>query len=381
MSSYHSSFSYNGENSFKDKNLIVVSFEPDEGFTDSFLSMENVSDDYFDRTKKFNYGSRYNTSAEIQITVIKRDGSDMKLNDFRVCAKWLTGARTDSWLDLYVGEDITYSFLGKFTNLEQYKLDARTVGLRLTFSSISPWAYSAPQTFNCSIRQTIESIDSGLLVKPEPEAIYISSANDILYISDYGYHISLDYYDEALSINGWDDELNFDYHNEELLFKDSDNHPYFGHDNGVLFLNNLDPTSCFDINSDGVIYVDKLNSITIDNQTDDLYTYIYLDIDYKNESGNFLAINNTTLSEETKIYNITQNELISISSKQFIISDIPNKIFGDSFNFIWPRLRAGINEFLVECGGNGTIKFTYRYPMKVGDCTIDASASGVNIYC
>lgn len=362
-------------------NLIVVSFEPDEGFMDSFLSIDNVSDEYFDGTKKFNYGSKYNTSAEIQITVIKRNGSDMKLNDFRACAKWLTGARIDSWLDLYAGEDIVYSFLGKFTNLEQYKLDARTVGLRLTFSSISPWAYSAPQTFNCSMQQTIETIQSGLLVKSEPESIYFSHVHDTLYVNDYGYHVSFEYSDNILSIGGWSDELDFNYSNDSLSIEDSTEHQYFGYENGILFPNHLDSTSCFSINSDGVIYIDDLSNITIDNQTDDLYTYIYLDIDYENETGNFLSINNITLNEETKIYNIVHNESISISSKQFIASDIPNKIFGDSFNFIWPRLQPGINEFLVECGGNGIIKFTYRYPMKVGDCTMDIDVYGSGIDC
>ena len=111
MGSYHSSFAYNGKNSAQNYGLIITAFEPDNGFTDSFLSMDNISDDYFDGTKRFDYGSRFNTSAEIQITVIKRDGSDMTLNEFRSCAKWLTGARVDSWLDMYVGGEIAYSFL------------------------------------------------------------------------------------------------------------------------------------------------------------------------------------------------------------------------------------------------------------------------------
>ena len=331
MSSYHSSFSYNGENSFKDKNLIVVSFEPDEGFTDSFLSIDNVSDDYFDGTRKFNYGSTYNTSAEIQITVIKRDGSDMKLKEFRSYAKWLTGARTDSWLDMYSGDELVYSFLGKFTNMEQYKLDSRTVGFKLTFSSISPWAYSTPQIFDCSIGQTL-GVDTN-----------------------------------------------------NVLIKSDDSEPLFDvTEDGVLLLNSSlggEFNILMSTDKDVVAGVDTSYSTEINNQTDDLYTYIYLDIDYKNEAGNVFSVKNQTLDEETLVTEITNGEHILISAKQFIISDIPGKIFGDSFNFIWPRLAPGINQLNISGSGKGRAQFTYRHPMKVGDCTMDVDVYGSGIDC
>jgi hypothetical protein len=327
MSSYHTSFKYNDKNSFKDMNLIVVSFEPDEGFMDSFLSIDNVSDDYFDGTKKFNYGSKYNTSAEIQITVIKRDGSDMKLKEFRSYAKWLTGARTDSWLDMYAGDELIYSFLGKFTNMEQYKLDARTVGFKATFSSISPWAYSAPQVFDCSIGQPL-GIDA----------------------------------------------------NNVLIKLDASEPPFGITEDGVLLLNSSLGGE-FNMLMQGVIGVDTSYTAEINNQTDDLYTYIYLDIDYENEAGDVFSVKNQTLDEETLVTEITDGEHISISAKQFIISDIPNKIFGDSFNFIWPRLAPGINQLNISGSGKGRAQFTYRYPMKVGDCTMDIDVYGSGIDC
>lgn len=326
MSSYHSSFSYNGENSFKDKSLIVVSFEPDRGFTDSFLSIDNVSDEYFDGTKKINYGSKYSTSAEIQITLIKKDGRDMTLNEFRTYAKWLTGARVDSWLDVYSGDTLVYSFLGKFTNMEQYKLDARTVGIRLTFSSISPWAFSATQVFNCNIGQLIDILGDGVVVK-----------------------------------SNQDDSI-------------------FGFDNGVI-CPSIDNGSYFNILEDGTVYVNNAYKTIIDNESDDLYTFIYLDIDYKNKNGTYVLIENSTLQEKTIINNVSENESISISAKQFIISDIPNKLFGDDFNFVWPRLQPGLNNFIIDGNGTGSAKFTYRYPMKVGDCTMDISIYGSGIDC
>lgn len=326
MASYHNSFSYGGKNSLEE-GLIVVAFEPDNGFMDSFLSMENVSDNYYDGTRRYDYGSKYSTSAEIKITLIKKDGSDFKLNEFRSYAKWLTGARINSWLDMYIGNDITYAFLGKFINLEQYKLDARTVAIRLTFSSVSPWAFSMPQTFDYTIGQTLVVTGDGILGTSDAAMPPLGVTN-----------------------------------------------------NGVVYANSLDSNSCFGVTDDGVIYLDTSYMINIDNQSDDLYTYIYLDVDYINVSGTELYIKNVTLDEETAITGISQNETISLRAKQFIVSDIPNKIFGDNFNFVWPRLAPGMNELMVYGSGKGRAKFTYRYPIKVGDCVIDTDILG-NLGC
>ena len=325
MSSYHTSFNYNGKNSAKDYGVIITSFEPDNGFTESFLSMDNVSDDYFDGTKKYNYGSKYNTQANIQITFIKHDGTDMKLNEFRSYARWLTGARVDSWLDMYNGDTLVYSFLGKFTNLEQYKMDGRTIGCRLTFSSVSPWAYSAPQEFDCSTSQHLNIDDNGELFKVEE-----------------------------------DDKL--------------------GYDNGVLCPDTSDDGSYFNVTDDGVAYLDNAYRTEIYNQSDDLYTYIYLDVDYVNESGDGLFITNETLGEETILRGMQANENIKISAKQFVVSDL-QKTLGDNFNFVWPRLQPGINKLTVDTSGKGVARFTYRYPMKVGDNTMDIGVYGGGAYC
>lgn len=332
MSSYHTSFSYNNKKSLEDYNLMIVAFEPDNGFTDSFLSMDNISDDYYDGTKRFDYGSKYNTSAEIKITAIKKDRSDMTLKEFRAYAKWLTGAKVNSWLDMYVGDTIIYSFLGKFINLEQYKFDARTIGFCATFSSISPWAYSSPQVFDRSIEQTLSIDTNGVLIKGP---------------------------DNSMSVNS----------------------------DGIL-CNSAIPGvgACFRVKDDGTVYVDDSIVARIDNESDDLYSYIYLDIEFVNQGCSYLEINNKTLNEITKIDNLQANDIIYLTSKQFIsaysINQITgklenqNKIFGDDFNFVWPRLSPGINNFIIDGNGKGTVRFTYRYPMKVGDCAMDISVYG-----
>jgi hypothetical protein len=328
MSSYHSSFSYNGENSAKDRNLIIASFEPDNGFKETFLSVDVIQEDYYDGTKKYTYGSKYNTTSTISITVIKGNGGDFSLNEVRSHLKWLTGARVDSWLDMYSGDKFQYSFLGRVTDVQQQKLDARTIGLMITFTSISPWAYSAPQSFNCNIWQSIDITSDGAIHKDE---------------------------------------------------QDSDG---FGLDNnGVLTVSALDNDAYFNITEDGTVYMDTAYRSIINNQSDDLYTYIYLDIDYQNDNGTYISIKNNSLQEESLISNVSANESIQISAKQFILSSIPNKSFGDDFNFVWPRLQPGANDFVIEGDGGGTAKFTYRYPMKVGDCTMDVSTYGADAIC
>jgi hypothetical protein len=315
---------------------MVVAFEPDDGFMDSFLSMEQIQEDYYDGTKKFDYGAKYNSSYVVNITVVKNNGSDFSLKEVRSLSKWLTGSRVNSWLDVgsvrfEQGKDddknIKYSFLGRVTNLQPRKLDGRTIGFLIEFSSVSPWAFSTPQSFpKCVIGQRAD-IDS-----------------------------------------------------EGVLIQSGENASKFGFDDGVLCVSS-DVGNYFMMHNDGTVYIDNRYRTNIDNESDDLYTYIYLDIDYQNQDGTYISIKNATLGEETLINNVSKNESITISSKQFIISNIPNKLFGDSFNFVWPRLQPGHNDFIIDGDGHGTAQFTYRYPMKVGDCAMDISVYGGNNDC
>lgn len=327
LASYHSSFTYNGENSAKDRNLIIAAFEPDDGLKDTFLSMESVQEDYWDGTKKFDYGARYDTTANISITVLKNDGSDFSLKETRSLLKWLTGSRINSWLNFYVDDKFQYAFLGRVTNAEQYKMDARVVGYTITFSSITPWAFSEEIPIEVDFGQKLFLTEDGVLYAGEENA-------SILRIDDNG-----------------------------ILYSGTENNDYFS------YLN------------DNIIFIDNTETIEIDNQTDDLYTYINLDMKLTNDDCDYLSIKNLTLDEETVITGMSKNEVINLSAKQFIVSDIPNKIFGDDFNFVWPRLQPGINELSVSGGGAGNVKFSYRYPMKVGDCAMDTNVYGSGICC
>ena len=334
MASYHTSITYLDKNS-AELGYIITSFEPDNGFVDTFLGMDQVSEDYYDGTKKFLYGTRYNTTATINITLIKADGTDWSLDDNRKALKWLTGARTASWLDLYQGDKIKYSFLGTITSPQQYKLDGRIIGISFEFASITPWAYSPEQIFDRSIEQKLVLNDEGIIISDE---------------------ISID-------------------------------------DNGVL-CNSVTPGigACFCIDDNGVIYVDNMIVAQVDNETDDLYSYIYLDIEFTNDTCTYVEINNESLQEITRIDNLQRKDVIHITNRQFIVAYTQDqvtgdfivdqtRIFGDSFNFVWPRLAPGKNHFIIDGDGNGEVRFAYRYPMKVGDCAMDISTYGGDVVC
>lgn len=335
MASYHSSFTYLNQNSAQ-QGFIIASFEPDDGFVDTFLGMDQVHENYYDGTKKFLYGTKYNNTATITITLVKADGSDFTLDDNRRVLRWLTGTRMASWLDLHDGNEIKYSFLGTVTSAEQYKLDGRVVGISFEFSSITPWAYSAEQVFDRSIEQKLSIDADGVL-----------TANEI-----------------SISENG-------------ILCNSATPGP------GASFL----------IDDDGTIYVttEKVIDADIVNDTDDLYSYIYLDIEFLNDSCGYLKIENKTLGEITRVDNLNDKDIINITNKQFIVAytvnqitgerENQNRIFGDDFNFIWPRLAPGHNNFTIEGSGNGTVKFSYRYPMKVGDCAMDVGTYGIGTDC
>ena len=331
MSSYYTSFNYKGINS-KEKDLVVTHFadSADSGEMETFLNMEPVYTDNAYGTRRLDYGAKYSSVAVFRLTVIKQGGSEFSVVAIRDCLKWLTGSRTNSPLDLVesvsetfryfsgsteftlsapcykitnvfvngekrtagwvynaqsrqliittnlnsgdnievVGDIIKYSFTGRVTNAWQYKMDARTVGLVLEFTSISPWAYSPPQIIT-------QSVD--------------------------GYRI-----------------------------------------------------------------------IQIDNQSDDLYEYVYMKTTYENKSGDSLIITNETTGEITQIDNLAVNEIVTIDGNQMITSDKPNKIFGNSFNFVFPRLAAGINKLTIT--GTGNITFEYIMPLKIGDCAIDINS-------
>lgn len=327
MSSYHSSFSYLNKNSSEDMHWIIVHFDADEGETDSYLSQEQIYADSYNGARRILYGTKWDAVANVKITVIKQDRSDFTEAECRNAYKWLTGKPTASYLDLYAGDVLRYSFLGTVQDVKPQKLDARTIGLNIYFESVSPWAWSPQQTIQCSFGSPLLLVGDGVLTKGDKNALLGVTSQGVLYNGTSG------------------------------------------------------GSGLFQTTSDGVAYIDNSVSLQIDNLSDDLYTYITLDTIVSNNDSDYISINNITLKEETIITSVSNNEKIQLSANQFIISDKAGKVFGNTFNFIWPRLAPGINEFIISGTGSGDVEFTYRYPIKIGDCVIDVDAFDDTNYC
>ena len=319
MSSYYPSFSYMGINSLNDKNLIVVAFDADQGETDTFLGMDCVYTEKYDGTRRIDYGAKFNSTAVVKISVIKSDRSDFTASDVRDFLKWTTGVRKNSYLDMLIEDRVQFSLLGRVTNAYQQKLDARTIGMAIEFTSVSPWAYSPIQLVEYSADQKLRVTDGG------------------------------------------------------IVYKDGSSHQLQIDSDGVLYDGSL-----LQIDSDGIVSINDSKTLKIINLTDDLYTPIYLNTKFFNDNSSTLKINNKTLGEETVITNIKVKEEITLSSEQFIVSDDKLKKFGNTFNFVWPRLAPGVNYITITAGGGGRVEFTYRYPIKIGDCTIDVRTHGGN---
>ena len=152
MSVYQRKFGY--LNRFNtDFGLQVVAFDPDDGEMDSYLSVESVFTDKFDGTRRYDYGAKYKETSMLYITMVKNNYADFSRTELREVLGWLTGLRKVSWLDLYNDDDgkISYSFLGRVTDVKLQKMDARVIGIKVEFTSVSPWAFSSVQKIELTL--------------------------------------------------------------------------------------------------------------------------------------------------------------------------------------------------------------------------------------
>ena len=283
---------------------------------DSFLSMDSIFDDSYDGNQRQSYGAKYNNVATIKITIVKKDYESLNVREVRNVLKWLSGSRVDTWMDMYQVDEnnvekIEYSFLGKVTDIQQYKMDSKTIGFMLTFTSVSPWAFS------------------DLIV----HKILFNDRN--IFRTDNG-----------------------------ILFTINSNNMI--NDQGVLF-NNTE----IKYYEDGIVGLDGLNRRNENADTDDMYSFIYVNLEIHNVDSTYFKLSNNTLNNVVEIKNLRKGETILLHDNQFISSDLPGRIFSSDFNFVFPKLTAGINDMQLEVNGDGEVIYTYRFPMKIGDCSTD----------
>ena len=144
MSVYHPIISYKGKTNY-DFQLIVSHFSDnaDSGENPTYQSMEPIFSENYDGTIRHDFGARRTEVATPTMTFVESDGSDISPYKIRNVLKWLTGARDVSFMDIMDDTAIPIcSYIGRFTDVKLYKIDARVVGIVATFTSTSPFAYS-----------------------------------------------------------------------------------------------------------------------------------------------------------------------------------------------------------------------------------------------
>ena len=353
MASYHTSFTYKGISS-AEKCLVIAAFDPQVGETSAFLNMEPMYEENIATGVRYDYGAKYNEVATINVTLVTFDGSDFTVDKFRDVARWLSGAKKASWLDLYENDKVAYSFLCKCTDVKQYKMDSRTIGVTATFTSNSPWAYSALQTETHEIDNTA-SEKSGTPIK-------------IANMSDEGYAYT---YPNITFKDSHSVIATFGVLADGTLYKSNNSPPVNEPIEWVEVDDTLIPESNYRYKADkngGSIEVFSTKDFPI---TLDFGAVVR--VKCSTGVGHSLSIYNHATNETTVVKNICLNEIITMTSNQVIYSSKTSRIFGDDFNFVWPKLMSGTNTISVS--GKGTMTITYRYPIKVGDCVINLDAN------
>lgn len=116
----------------------------------------------------------------------------------------------------------------------------------------------------------------------------------------------------------------------------------------------------------------------IDCDSDDEYNVLHPTIEFKNVQAKdtenpdkvMLSLYNETTKNETTFKNLSTGETVTIDSSLAVYSDNTARIFNDDFNFDFPILNSGTNNF--KAVGEGELLIRFRYPMKLADGLLDA---------
>jgi hypothetical protein len=122
-----------------------LSFDNENGASDSFLNREAISTEIYDGSRRFIHGSKYTDSATPRFTLIKKNFGDFTPEENRRILAWLTSNSKPSWLEVYQDDSnaLSYRYFCVPTTVEQYKLsNGRVVGYEFEIFSDAPYAWS-----------------------------------------------------------------------------------------------------------------------------------------------------------------------------------------------------------------------------------------------
>ena len=140
----------------------------------------------------------------------------------------------------------------------------------------------------------------------------------------------------------------------------------------VAYFTSISPFAYSDIKEVKLNVTEEGTSFAIDNDTDDIYNPLYPSIVFANRQAAeentdkvMLSLQNKTMKNETTFKNLHTNEVVTIDSNFVVYSDNTARIFNDDFNFDFPILAPGTNDF--NAVGDGELIIKFRYPMKLAD--------------
>ena len=310
-------FKYNGYSSQDFDLLCDVSFDEDNGDSESFLNREAVASEVYNGTLRRVHNFKYTDVFAPRISLIKNTFDDFTEDEVRRALSWLTSSATPKFLTAYYddSEVAAFEILGAPTSIELHKIaNNRIVGIVFTFESSAPYAFSAIQTIEKNITSpqtftiTCNSDELGALVYPKVTITH--KLNDSLIVQT----------NKAM------DEPNKAEHIPGTVY----------HYNGVYYW----------IDDEGTLYEDS----TIPSE-------------WKTTS---VLIENMTTNSKTAVGGNISQEIVTLDGANRVVSSSLNisRIFGNDFNWQWMSLAPGENTITVT--GSCTIKIEWREPRKVG---------------
>lgn len=143
----------------------------------------------------------------------------------------------------------------------------------------------------------------------------------------------------------------------------------------VAYFTSISPFAYSDIKEARFTINQEGTDFSIDNDSDDIYNPLYPSIVFTNRQGSdedkvMLSLQNKTVANETIFKNLKTNETVTIDTNFVVYSDNTARIFNDDFNYSFPLLAPGQNDFSAV--GDGELLIRFRYPMKMADGLMSA---------
>ena len=300
-----------------------ISFDSDNGNTNSFLSREAIVSESYNGAFKRAHAYRWSETLSPTITFIKENYGDFSPEENRKILKWLTGNPGTGVLSVYSddSESVEYELIGNFITVEQYKLaNGRIVGYVATFESVNPYALSPIRILTKTVDDPAESEFTINIETDEPQGIIYPK---VTITEDNSFVVRADATlgSKFIINDGPPDEYVpgtvYAYNNKWWYVDGS----------GVMRGENVEPTW----------------------------------------STTSVVIENLTTGTKSRVAMNIPGETITLDGANKIISSnrATNRVFGNDFNWKWLPLVEGENKIKVI--GNCAMAIEYREIIKVGD--------------